>query len=330
MMWRVVTRAIPLANALLLALLLALPWVAQPYYVELMAKILVFAIFAMSLDLLIGFTGLVSFGHAAYFGIAAFALVQLTPSSEPVSLWIALPLSVAAAAASAFVIGLFVLRTRGVYFIMVTLAFAQMVFSVFHDTKIAGGSDGVFLGSRPDASAFGFTPFDLANGVHVYYFIVAMLGLTFLLLMRVLRSPFGRVLVGIKNNEHRMQSLGFATYKYKLGAFTLAGALAGLAGFCYAVLFAFVNPELLSWHKSGDGILMVILGGMASLGGSIAGAFVFVAMQEFFSQVTKHWPLLMGAVIVATVLFLPGGLAAVPDRLRRTQAARSRQGKRDE
>ena len=310
-------RVIPGVNFVLLVLLLTLPWLAPPYYVELIAKILVFAIFAMSLDLLIGFTGLVSFGHAAFFGIAAYSLVLLTPQAGAVSLWIALPAAALAAALAAFVIGLFVLRTRGVYFIMVTLAFAQMVFSLFHDTKIGGGSDGVFLNSRPDASLFGFTPFDLADGVHAYYFVVAMLALTFVLLERVLRSPFGRVLVGIKSNEHRMQSLGYATYRYKLGAFTLAGALAGVAGFCYAVLFAFVNPELLSWHKSGDAILMVILGGMGSLGGAIAGAFAFVSMQEFFSQATKHWLLLMGAAIVLTVLFLPGGLAAVPDRIRR-------------
>ncbi len=308
---------IPLINLALLLLLLALPHFATPYYTELIAKILVFAIFAMSLDLLIGFTGLVSFGHAAFFGVAAYALVFLTPKAEAVSLWLALPAAVLAAAAAAFVIGIFVLRTRGVYFIMVTLAFAQMVFSLFHDTKIGGGSDGVFLNSRPDASIFGLTPFDLGNGVHAYYFVVAMLLATFVLLQQVLRSPFGRVLVGIRSNEHRMRSLGYATYLYKLGAFTLAGALAGVSGFCYAVLFAFVNPELLSWHKSGDAILMVILGGMGSLGGAIAGATAFVAMQEFFSQLTKHWLLLMGTVIVVTVLFLPGGLAAVPDRIRR-------------
>jgi branched-chain amino acid transport system permease protein len=224
---------------------------------------------------------------------------------------------VLAAGAAALVIGVFVLRTSGVYFIMVTLAFAQMVYSLFHDTDLGGGSDGVFLNARPDATLFGVTPFDLSDGAHAYYFIVAMLALTFVLLQRVLRSPFGRVLVGIRSNEHRMQSLGYATYRYKLGAFTLAGALAGVAGFCHAVLFAFVNPELLSWHKSGDAILMVILGGMGSLGGAIAGAFAFVAMQEFFSELTRHWLLVMGTVIVLTVLFLPGGLAAVPDRIRR-------------
>jgi branched-chain amino acid transport system permease protein len=301
----------------LLAVLLVLPLASSPYYTELIAKILIFAIFAMSLDLLIGFTGLVSFGHAAFFGIAAYALVLLTPKAEALSLWIAFPAAIAIAAAAAFVIGIFVLRTKGVYFIMVTLAFAQMVYSLFHDTKLGGGADGIFLTSRPDASILGFAPFDLANGRHAYYFIVAMLVLTYWLISRMLRSPFGRVLVGIKSNEHRMQSLGYATYRYKLGAFTLAGALAGVAGFCYAVLFSFVNPELLSWHKSGDAILMVILGGIGSLPGAIAGAFAFVAMQEFFSELTRHWLLVMGTVIVLTVLFLPGGLSALPARVQR-------------
>ena len=317
---------VALAWLVLLGVVLAAPQFASAYYTELIAKILAFAIFAMSLDLLIGFTGLVSFGHAAFFGIAAYALVLLMPRAGSISLWVALPASVLAAAAAAFVIGIFVLRTRGVYFIMVTLAFAQMVYSLFHDTRIGGGSDGVFLKSRPDASLFGITPFDLGNGVHAYYFVVAMLVATLVLLKRVLRSPFGRALAGICSNEHRMRSLGYPTYLYKLGAFTLAGALAGLAGFCYAVLFAFVNPELLSWHRSGDAILMVILGGMGSLAGAIAGAATFVAMQEFFSQLTKHWLLLMGAVIALTVVCLPGGLAAVPGRIRRARQARRADG----
>ena len=311
------SKAALIGRLAVLAALLAFPLTAAPYYTELLAKILVFAIFAMSLDLLIGFTGLVSFGHAAYFGIAAYAVVLISPQYGAVSLWIAFPAAVALAALAAFVIGLLVLRTKGVYFIMVTLAFAQMVYSLFHDTPLGGGSDGVFLNARPHASIVGLVPFDLADGRDAYYFIVAMLVLTYWLLARIMRSPFGRVLVGIKSNEHRMQSLGYATYLYKLGAFTLAGALAGVAGFCYAVLFAFINPELMSWHKSGEAILMVILGGMGSLGGAIAGAFAFVAMQEIFSSLTRHWLLVMGTAIVLIVLFLPGGLAAVPWRLRR-------------
>ena len=151
----------------------------------------------------------------------------------------------------------------------------------------------------------------------MFYFILATLVLVYLFLGRVLQSPFGRVLVGIKSNEHRMQSLGYFTFRYKLGAFTLAGALGGLAGFLYTVLFGFVTPELLSWHESGNVLLMVILGGMGNLVGAIAGAFAFEAMREVFADLTKYWQLLMGGVIVAVVLFLPGGLAGIPGRIKR-------------
>jgi branched-chain amino acid transport system permease protein len=218
-------------------------------------------------------------------------------------------------AIAAFVIGLFVLRTKGIYFIMVTLAFSQMAYYIFHDTKLGGGSDGIYLDFRPDATIAGFTPFSFNETLHLYFFVLALMVLVYVFLTLLLRSPFGRVLVGIRSNEHRMQSLGYATFRYKLAAFTIAGALAGLAGFMYAVLFGFVTPEYLSWHKSGDVLLMVILGGMGNLAGAVAGAFVFVGLQELFSDWTKHWQLLMGGVIVLVVLFMPGGLAALPGRV---------------
>ena len=261
------------ANASLIPKLVALAIVAcvplsgESFYIEIVGKVLVMAIFAMSLDLLVGFTGLVSFGHAAYFGIAAYAVAILSPEYEAASLWYVLPASVGLSALAAFVIGLFVLRTKGIYFIMVTLAFAQMAYFIFHDTPLGGGSDGTYLNNRPSASIFGWEPFDLTNEVHMFYFVLVVLVLVYLFLARVLQSPFGRVLVGIKSNEHRMQSLGYLTFRYKLGAFTLAGALGGLAGFLYAVLFGFVTPELLSWHESGNVLLMVILGGMGNLAG---------------------------------------------------------------
>lgn len=299
------------------AAVLAFPFFATPFYTELMAKILVFAIFAMSLDLLVGFTGLVSFGHAAYFGVAAYAVALLTPKADPASLWLVLPGSVLAAAAVALAIGFFVLRTKGIYFIMVTLAFAQMAFYIFHDTDLGGGSDGVYVNFKPDAAIAGFTPFDLNNPLHLYLFVVAMLVLVLTFLKRLLRSPFGRVLVGIHSNEHRMQSLGYATFRYKLAAFTIAGGLAGMAGCLYATMFGFVTPELLAWHQSGNVLLMVILGGMGNLWGAMAGALAFVALQEIFATWSKHWQLLMGGTIVLAVLFLPGGLAALPQRLRR-------------
>ena len=300
-----------------LAGLVLFPAIGSSFYVELVAKILVMSIFAMSLALLVGFTGLVSLGHAAYFGIAAYTVALIAPEYEAANLWFVLAASVLAAGAAAFFIGLFVLRTKGIYFIMVTLAFAQMAYFIFHDTPLGGGSDGKYLNNKPSASIFGWEPFDLTNEVHMFYFVLAVLVLVYLFLARVLQSPFGRVLVGIKSNEHRMQSLGYYTFRYKLGAFTLAGALGGLAGFLYAVLFGFVTPELLSWHESGNVLLMVILGGMGNLAGAIAGAFAFEAMREIFADITKYWQLLMGGVIVAVVLFLPGGLAGVPGRIKR-------------
>ena len=297
--------------------LACVPLAGADFYTELIAKTLVMALFAMSLDLLVGFTGLVSFGHAAYFGVAAYAVALLSPKYEAASLWYVLPASVGLAALAALVVGIFVLRTKGIYFIMVTLAFAQMFFYVFHDTPLGGGSDGLYLNVKPTAEIAGFMPFDLDNPTHLYYFILAMLVLVYLFLARVLQSPFGRVLVGIKSNEHRMQSLGYVTFRYKLAAFALAGGLGGVAGFLYSVVFGFVTPELMSWHQSGNVLLMVILGGMGNLVGAVAGAFAFVAMQEVFSMWTKHWQLVMGLLIVVAVLFMPGGLSAVPGRIKR-------------
>jgi len=316
------------ALALCLALI-AVPWFGSAFYTELAAKALVLSIFAMSLDLLVGFSGLVSFGHAAYFGVAAYAVALLTPRSGAASLWIALPASIAAAGLCALVIGFFVLHTRGIYFIMVTLAFAQMVYFVFHDTAIGGGSDGIYVNFRPDASLFGFKPFDLGDALHLYYFVAALALLTYLLLARLLRSPFGRALMGIRSNEHRMRSLGYPTFRYKLAAFTLAGALAGLAGFLYAVLYGFVTPELMAWNQSGNVLLMVILGGMGTLLGAVMGALAFVGMQEAFSNLTRHWQLVMGVVIVLAVLGLPGGIARLPARIRNAIAGTAGKRGRD-
>jgi branched-chain amino acid transport system permease protein len=304
---------------LLLACVIAFalfPLSGSVFYTELLAKVMIMAIFAMSLDLLVGYSGLVSFGHAAYFGIAAYAVALLSPKYAAASLWLTLPAAVLAAALAAFAIGLFVLRTRGLYFIMVTLAFAQMVYFIFHDTKLGGGSDGIYLNFKPEAKIAGRALFDLGNGTHFYYLVLVLTVAAYVFLRRVLRSPFGRALVGIKANEHRMWSLGFPVFRYKLASFTLAGGLGGLAGYLAACQYGFVNPEILSWHQSGNVLLMVILGGAGNLYGAAAGAFAFVLLQEFLSSFTKHWQLLMGAIIVALVLYLPGGLASVSQRFK--------------
>jgi branched-chain amino acid transport system permease protein len=303
-----------LACVIALVLFPLLSFSGAAFYVDLLTKVMIMAVFALSLDLLVGYTGLISFGHAAFFGIAAYAAALLSPKYEAASLWLTLPAAVLIAAFSAFVIGIFVLRTRGIYFIMVTLAFAQMIYFLFHDTKLGGGSDGIYLNFKPEAKIGGVPLFDFGNALHFYYFVLAVLVLVYFFLRLVLRSPFGRALVGIKANEHRMRSLGFPVFRYKLASFTLAGGLAGIAGYLAACQFGFVNPEIISWHQSGNVLLMVILGGLGNLYGAVAGAFAFVLMQEFFSSLTKHWQLIMGAAIVFLVLFLPGGLASLVRR----------------
>jgi branched-chain amino acid transport system permease protein len=306
-----------LTGAILLA---AFPLTGATFYIQLGAKIMIMAIFAMSLDLLVGHTGLVSLGHAAYFGLAAYVLALISPKYEAPSLWFTLPVAMIAAAAAALVIGFLVVRTAGVYFIMVTLAFAQMLYSVFHDTKLGGGSDGIYIYVRPDLAISGIKPVDLENPVHFYYFVLAVMIAVYYLLSKALHAPFGRALAGIKINENRMRSLGYPVFAYKLGAFVFAGALAGLAGYLAASQFGFVNPEILAWHHSGTVLMMVILGGMGRLHGAVIGAFAYVLLQEFFSASSvfgayaKHWQLAMGSLIVLIVLILPHGLAGLFDR----------------
>jgi branched-chain amino acid transport system permease protein len=310
-------------NALILCTLLlaAFPLIGTTFYVQLGAKIMIMAIFALSLDLLVGHTGLVSLGHAAYFGLAAYVLALISPKYEATSLWLSLPVAIVAAAAAALVIGYLVLRTAGVYFIMVTLAFAQMLYSVFHDTKLGGGSDGIYITVRPELTIAGIKPLDLENPVQFYYFVLLVMIGVYALLSLVLHAPFGRALAGIKANESRMRSIGYPVFAYKLGAFVLAGGLAGLAGYLAACQFGFVNPEILAWHHSGTVLMMVILGGMGKLHGAVLGAFAYVLLQEFLSApallgaYAKHWQLAMGSLIVFIVLTLPNGLAGWFERL---------------
>jgi branched-chain amino acid transport system permease protein len=301
-----------------LALLALFPFAGATFYTELVTKVMILAIFALSLDLLVGYTGLVSFGHAAYFGVGAYALGLLAPKYEAANLWLTLPVAIVLSGFAAAAVGALVVRVKGIYFIMVTLAFAQMFYFVFHDTKLGRGSDGISMNFKPVATIGDFTPFDLANTTHVYYFVFAAMIVVFVFLRLLLRSAFGRALQGIRSNEQRMRSLGFPVYRYKLASFAIAGALAGLAGYLSALQFGFVNPELLSWHQSGNVLLMLILGGLGSLYGAVVGAFAFVALQELFSSVTTHWQLLLGGAIILLVIFLPGGLASVMSRFERT------------
>lgn len=298
-------------GAIALAAFPLLPIAGADFYLGMLSQMMILAIFAMSLDLLQGVTGLVSLGHAAFFGIAGYALAFMTPADAPIALWWSLPLAVLAAALAALVIGFFVVRTHGIYFIMVTMAFAQMVYFLFFDNKGLGGSDGIYVTFRPDATALGL---DLDNKTVFYYVTLAILLLVYAGLRRLLFSPFGRALAGIRVNEHRMRAVGYGTFGYKLTAFTIAGALAGVAGYLWAAQTGFVNPELMGFHMSAHAIMMVILGGMGNFAGAIVGAFAFEYVMHLFKDLTKHWQLLMGGFIVLVVIVAPRGLLGLIDR----------------
>ena len=303
---------VPLAAAIAL---LALPPFLSPYLHDLVVKIAIYAVFALSLELLVGVTGLVSLGHAAFLGIGAYVTVLASGDSGG-SLLRVLPLAVSAAAAYALFVGALSLRTKGVYFIMVTLAFAQMAYFVFHDTKLAGGSDGVFLYAKPILGAL-----SLDDKRTMYYAVMAALIGSYALLGLLQRSRFGHALAGIRVNEPRMRAAGYATFWYKLAAFVIAGALAGLAGFLLAVKDGAVNPELLSWHESGAVLLMLILGGIGHLRGAVVGAVAFSLLKELFQldallgPLASHWQMTLGFTIIAFVALLPKGLIGLRQRL---------------
>jgi len=307
---------VPIAAA---AVLYALPAVLAPYSQDLVVKTAIYAVFALSLELLVGVTGLVSLGHAAFLGIGAYVTVLASGDAGGSVVGVA-ALAVGAAAAYAVFVGALSLRTRGVYFIMVTLAFAQMAYFVFHDTKLAGGSDGLFLYVKPSSG-----PLNLDDKRHLYYAVITTLVATYALLAVLMRSRFGHALAGIRVNEQRMRAAGFATFGYKLAAFVIAGALAGLAGFLLAVKDGAVNPELLSWHESGAVLLMLILGGIGSLRGAVIGAIAFTLLKELLQLDTllgplaAHWQLTLGFTIIGFVALLPQGLIGLRARFTRAR-----------
>ena len=293
------------------------PLLTGQYGVDLVTKVMIYAIFALSLELLVGSTGLVCFGQAAFLGIGAYAAVLLSPLDGAASLLWLLPACILAAAAYALLVGALSLRTKGVYFIMVTLAFAQMAYYVVHDTPLGGGSDGIYLMSKPTLGSW----LDLDKPLILYGFTLLCLIGVFAFLALLLRSRFGRALAGIRVNEQRMRAAGFSTYPYKLAAFVISGAISGLAGFLFAVKDGYVNPELISWHLSGAVLVMIILGGLGHLRGALLGAFAFALLQEFFKaeaifgEFAKHWHLGLGLTIIASVALLPRGLVGIPQQI---------------
>jgi len=304
-----------------------LPMVTGDYYTGLIVKIMIYALFALSLQLLAGAAGLVSLGHAAFFGIAAYISALLSPESGAANLLPLAACAMAGALAYALITGVLVLRTKGVYFIMATLAFAQMAYYVFHDTGAGGGSDGIYLYFRPELRVGGHVLLNIDKPYAFYLFTLACLALTWGFLAMLMRSRFGAALTGIRVNEQRMLAAGYTTFHYKLAAYAIAGTLAGLAGMLYAFKDGFVNPEIMAWEQSGLVLLMVILGGSGRIWGAILGAVALTLLQELFQSqalfgdFAAHWHLSFGLGIIVLVALLPKGLAGLPEQWRDWRAS---------
>jgi branched-chain amino acid transport system permease protein len=298
-----------------LAAAIAFPLVARPleweFYVGFASRIMIYALAASSLNLILGYGGMLSFGHAAFVGAGAY-VVGILMAEGMASAWLSWPLAVVVAGSLAAAVGAISLRTRGVYFIMITLAFAQMLYYIAVGMKAYGGEEGLNLATR---SYVGFG-LNLKDDATFYYVVLAILVAGLYGLRRLANARFGRVVEAIRENETRMEAIGFPTYRYKLVCFALGGAIAGLAGALLANQNSYVNPNLLYWTQSGSLMIMVILGGVGALYGGLLGALALLVLEEVFSAYTIHWQLGVGAILLAIVLFAPQGLAGLVARRR--------------
>lgn len=279
--------------------------IGQPFLLVNATRIVILSLAALSLDLILGYGGLVSFGHAAFLGIGAYA-VAILASAGIDDLLLQLGAAIFASGLFALVTGAISLRTRGVYFIMITLAFGQMAFFLMVSLSAYGGDNGMSLPHRATL---------LRSDISLYYVSLIMLMLAFAGLRRVVSSRFGRVLQGSRDNALRMQAIGFAPFRYRLAAYVMAGAIAGVAGVLLANQAGFVSPAYMTWQRSGELIVMVVLGGQGTLTGAIGGAIVFLLLEDGLAQASEHWRLGLGALLVLLVLFGRGGLAGIARRI---------------
>ncbi len=295
------------AIAALLVLLALLPVYSvvtgNLFVLVLFTRIVILAMAAVSLNLILGFGGMMSFGHAAYLGIGGYA-VGILAFEGVNSGFVQWPVALGVSALFALVIGALSLRTRGVYFIMITLAFAQMAYYVVAGLARYGGDDGLTIQKR---SQF-FAPLDLTNKVQFYYLCLVLLVASLYLVWRIVNSRFGLVIQGTRSNETRMRALGFPTYRYKLICFVIAGTLCGLAGALIANHSDFVSPAIMYWTRSGDLIIMVVLGGMGSVIGPVFGAVALLVLEEALSGITEYWQIILGPLLLLVVLFARGGI----------------------
>jgi branched-chain amino acid transport system permease protein len=282
------------------------------FMLSLFTRVVILAMAATSLNLILGYGGMVSFGHAVYLGVGAYSIGILAHEGV-YSGWLQWPLAIAVSAVVALVIGLLSLRTRGVYFIMITLAFAQMIYYVAVALDRYGGDDGFTVYRRSQFGAW----LDFSNKALFYYVCVAFLLGTVYLVYRLVNSRFGFVIQGARSNDRRMRAIGFPTFRYKLVCFVIAGTICGIAGALLANHTDFVSPAMMHWTRSGDLIVMVVLGGMGSIFGPLIGAFVFLALEELLSTITEYWQILLGPLLLLVVLYARGGIDGILSGWRR-------------
>jgi branched-chain amino acid transport system permease protein len=304
------TKTFTLRNFVVATLLMAL--VLVPVYshatgnfflMTLFTRIVILAMAAVSLNLIMGFGGMVSFGHAAYLGIGGY-VVGILAHEGIGSGFIQWPLALIVSALFALVIGALSLRTRGVYFIMITLAFAQMIYYVGVSLDRYGADDGLTIYKRSDFAGL----INLSNKTVFYYVCVALLFATIYVVWRLVNSRFGMVIQGARSNERRMRAIGVPTYRYRLTCFVIAGAICGLAGVLLANQADFVSPAMMHWTRSGDLIVMAVLGGMGSVTGPVVGAVALLVLEEALSGITEYWQIILGPMLLAVVLYARGGI----------------------
>jgi branched-chain amino acid transport system permease protein len=289
----------------LIALPPAVIALGQPFYIDLVRRIMILAIAAASLNLILGYGGLVSFGHAAYLGVGAYA-VGILGFYGLHSGWLHMAVAIGASALVALAIGAVSIRTSGIYFIMITLAFSQMLYYLGISIEEFGGDDGIRI-KVPSR----FPLVDFGDPVVLYYVSLAVMLATVFLVYRIVNSRFGMVLRAAKSNEARSRAIGFSPYLYRLAAFVIAGAICGLAGMLYANHTRYITPDLASWQQSGDLMFMVILGGMASTAGPVLGTFALLLVEELLKGWTQHWQVFLGPLLVLSVIFFRRGLAGI-------------------
>ncbi len=277
------------------------------FLLTLFTRILILAMAATSLNLILGYGGMVSFGHAAYLGIGGYA-IGILASEGVTSGFVQWPVALLVSALVALIVGLLCLRTRGVYFIMITLAFAQMVYYLGAGLARYGGDDGLTIYRR---SQFGLL--DLSHKTTFYYVCLALLMAAIYFVWRLVNSRFGMVIQGARSNERRMQSIGFPTFRYRLTCFVIAGTMCGLAGALLANHTDFVSPAMMYWTRSGDLIVMVVLGGMASSFGPLIGAVALLVLEEELSGITEYWQIILGPLLLLVVLFARRGIDGLLD-----------------